>query len=236
MQTRYAANDRGATRLSWLDSRHTFSFGDWHDPRYMGVSVLRVINDDRVRAGAGFATHGHRDMEILTYVTAGVIAHEDSTGQREEVPAGEFQLMHAGKGILHSEFNALTDQELRFLQIWILPDETGGRPGYEQRGFPRRDGLQLIVSRDGADGSLTVRQDTRVWRGVLADGARQALPLASSRVGYLHVVSGVLDVAGQSLLEGDGMAISEEGGPVVEARADAEFLFFDLPPVTVARP
>lgn len=235
MRTLHAAGDRGVTRLSWLDSRHTFSFGDWHDPRRLGVSALRVINDDRVRPGAGFATHGHRDMEILTYVTAGAIAHEDSTGQHQEVPAGEFQLMHAGKGILHSEFNALPGQELRFLQIWILPDERGGHAGYEQRGFPRRKGLQLIVSRDGADGSLTVRQDARVWRGLMAGGERQVLPLDSLRAGYLHVVSGVLDVAGQSLREGDGLAISGEAGPAVVAHADSEFLFFDLPPVPADR-
>lgn len=227
-----AADERGRTRISWLDSRHTFSFGDYFDPRHMGVSALRVINDDVVVPGAGFGTHGHRDMEILTYVTAGVIAHEDSTGNREQVPAGEFQLMHAGRGIRHSEFNASAQDTLRFLQIWILPDEVGGEPGYEQKRFARVDGLQLVVSPDGAHGSLTVRQDARVWRGVLAGGEQAALPLAAGRVGYLHVVNGRVDVLGQLLAEGDGIALADEDAPVVVALEAAEFLYFDLPPVT----
>lgn len=229
------AGERGQTSLSWLDSRHTFSFGDYFDPRHRGVSALRVLNDDRVRPGAGFGTHGHRDMEILTYVTEGAIAHEDSAGHREEVPAGEFQLMHAGKGIYHSEFNASQEEALRFLQIWIMPDELGGRPGYEQKRFARVDGLQLIASRDGTDGSLTVRQDVKVWRAVLAAGAQCALPVVVPRIGYLHLVSGELEVGGLSLGEADGLAIGGESLPVVTANAAAEFLFFDLPAVTAAR-
>ncbi|MFP5384221.1 MAG: pirin family protein [Gammaproteobacteria bacterium] len=235
------AGERGQTSLSWLDSQHTFSFGDYFDPRHRGVSALRVLNDDRVRPGAGFGTHGHRDMEILTYVTEGAIVHEDSAGHREEVPAGEFQLMHAGKGIYHSEFNASQDEQLRFLQIWIMPDELGGRPGYEQKRFARVDGLQLIASRDGgdgcdgADGSLTVRQDVKVWRAVLAAGAQCALPVVAPRIGYLHLVSGALETGGLSLGEADGVAIGEESLPRVTATATAEFLFFDLPAVTAAR-
>lgn len=224
------AADRGQTGLAWLDSRHTFSFGDYFDPRFLGVSALRVINDDTVRAGAGFGTHGHRDMEILTYVTEGVIAHEDSTGNRETVPAGEFQLMHAGKGIYHSEFNASQTDLLRFLQIWIKPGETGGRPGYEQKRFPRIDGLQLVVSPDGADGSLTVRQDARVWRLSLAAGAAQALPLSASRVGFLHVVNGALTVGAEVLSAGDGATLRDLDMAVVTASTPAECLFFDLPP------
>lgn len=226
------AGERGLTALDWLDSRHTFSFGDYFDRRHQGVSALRVINDDTVRAGAGFDTHGHRDMEILTYVTEGVIAHEDSAGHREEVPAGEFQLMHAGKGIRHSEFNASPTGVLRFLQVWILPDEVGGQPGYEQKRFPRIDGLQLVVSRDGSAGSLTVRQDAKVWRGVLADGVQCALPLTAPRVGYLHLVRGALAAGGEMLKAGDGVAIAGETLPVVTAQGASEFLFFDLPPVT----
>lgn len=233
-QLREAAQ-RGQTGLSWLDSRHTFSFGDYFDPRHMGVSSLRVLNDDRVRPGAGFGTHAHRDMEILTYVTEGVIAHEDSAGHREQVPAGEFQVMHAGKGILHSEFNASSTDPLRFLQIWILPDEIGGRPGYEQKRFPRVDGLQLVASRDGANGSLTVRQDVQVWRGVLAEGAQCVLPLVAPRMAYLHLVTGALAIDGLSLREADGLAIEDKSRPVVVADAAAEFLFFDLPPVTADR-
>lgn len=224
-----AAAERGATRLSWLDSRHTFSFGDWYDPRHMGVSALRVINDDTVVPGAGFGTHGHRDMEILTYVTEGVIAHEDSTGNREQVPSGEFQLMHAGRGIRHSEFNASRDSALRFLQIWIEPNETGGAPGYEQKNFPHSDGLQLIVSPDGRDGSLTIRQEARVYRGVASGSAVLALPLATGRQGYLHVVRGAFTVAGHALVQGDGVAITSRDDTQVRAEPAGEFLFFDLP-------
>lgn len=234
------ATARGRTRLDWLDSLHTFSFGEYYDPRHMGVSALRVINDDRVVPGGGFGTHGHRDMEILTYVTGGVIAHEDSTGKREQVPAGEFQLMHAGKGIFHSEFNASKSDELKFLQIWILPDQIGGRPGYEQKRFPPVDGLQLVVSPDGAEGSLTVRQNARVYRAQLADGQSLSLPLAPDRIGYVHVVRGRVTLNGnaagngQALAAGDGLAIRDEAQPELRGDEDAEILFFDLPPVAEA--
>ena len=226
-----AAEERGRTRIAWLDSQHSFSFGDYYDPRHLGVSALRVINDDRVIPGAGFGTHGHRDMEILTYVTAGVIAHEDSTGNREQVPAGEFQLMHAGRGIRHSEFNASSDSELRFLQIWIVPNEFGGEPGYEQKQFPRVDGLQLVVSADGAGGSLTLRQDARVYRGIVAARQSLTLPLAGGRIGYLHVVRGEMSVAGHALSAGDGLSVTADDALEVTASTDGEFLFFDLPPV-----
>lgn len=227
-----AADARGMTRLAWLDSRHSFAFGDYYDPRFLGVSALRVINDDVVTPGAGFGTHGHRDMEILTYVTEGTIAHEDSTGGREQVPAGEFQLMHAGKGIYHSEFNASPADTLRFLQIWILPNEIGGKPGYEQKRFGRVDGLQLVASPDGAEGALSVRQDARIYRATLVAGAGLVLPLAAARVGYVHVVRGALVLAGHALATADGMTITDEVNPALVATADAEFLFFDLPPVT----
>ncbi|MFZ5757167.1 MAG: pirin family protein [Pseudomonadota bacterium] len=228
-----AAEDRGQTRLAWLDSRHSFSFGDYFDPRHLGVSALRVINDDTVTPGAGFGSHGHRDMEILTYVIDGTIAHEDSTGNREQVPAGEFQLMHAGSGIYHSEFNASRNDTLKFLQIWILPDVLGGAPGYEQKRFERVAGLQLVASPDGAEGSLTVRQNVRIHRGVLAAGDTLALPLAPGRIGYLHMVRGRLSVSGgHALAAGDGLAIRDEAQPQVSAGEHSEFLFFDLPPVT----
>ena len=228
-----AAHERGHTGLAWLQSRHSFSFGDYFDPRHPGVSALRVLNDDTVIPGAGFDTHGHRDMEILTYVTAGTIAHEDSAGNREQVPAGEFQLMHAGRGIRHSEFNASASAPLQFLQIWLLPDQPGGAPGYQQKNFPRVAGLQLVVSPDGADGSLQLRQNARVYRALTAAGAGLALtlPLAANRIGYLHVVRGQVNVGGAALAAGDGVAITDEMNPPAAASADAEFLFFDLPPV-----
>jgi redox-sensitive bicupin YhaK (pirin superfamily) len=229
MATFRAAAERGSTRISWLDSRHTFSFGDYYDAAHMGVSALRVINDDVVIPGAGFGTHGHRDMEILTYVTEGVIAHEDSTGKREQVPAGEFQLMHAGKGIYHSEFNASQDLTLRFLQIWIQPNRIGGKPGYEQKDFPRVDGLQLVVSPDGVSGSLTVRQDARVYRGASQQGASLTLPLTAGRQGYVHVVRGSVTLAGFALVAGDGLALTVADALTATATPATEFLFFDLP-------
>lgn len=226
-----AAEDRGQTRLAWLDSRHSFSFGDYFDPRHLGLSALRVINDDTVLPGAGFDTHGHRDMEILTYVTEGVIAHRDSTGGQQQVPAGEFQLMHAGKGIFHSEFNASRTSALKFLQIWIQPDSLGGVPGYEQKRFLPTPGLQLIASPDGAEGSLTVRQNMRVYRVTLAAGATTSLPLAAGRIGYVQVVRGRFRVDGQPLAAGDGIALQDEPPPVLGAGEEGEVLFFDLPPL-----
>lgn len=232
MHVQRPAAARGQTRIGWLDSRHSFSFGEYHDPRHMGISALRVLNDDTVAPAAGFPTHPHRDMEILTYVTAGVIAHADSTGSRRQVPAGEFQLMHAGTGIRHSEYNASPTDRLHFLQIWILPSVPGGEPGYEQRDFPRRPGIQVIAAPGGEGGALALRQDARVHRALLVAGERLPLPLAAARVGYLHVVAGALRVGDSKLAAADGLAISGEGSPVSEAMTDTEFLFFDLPPTT----
>ncbi len=231
MEALRAAADRGQTRLAWLDSRHSFSFGEYFDPRHLGISALRVINDDTVQPGAGFDTHGHRDMEILTYVTAGVIAHRDSTGGQEEVPAGEFQLMHAGRGIRHSEFNASKEQTLKFLQIWIQPDQLGGEPGYEQKNFACRPGLQLVVSPDGAEESLRIRQNAKVYRLILAADGSVQLPLAAGRIGYLHVVRGRLQCAGVVLSVGDGYTVHDGAPVIVQAGEDVEVLFFDLPPV-----
>lgn len=232
MQALRAADDRGTTRFAWLDSRHTFSFGHYFDPRHLGVSALRVINDDTVQPGAGFDTHGHRDMEILTYVTAGAIAHRDSTGGQQEVPAGEFQLMHAGRGIYHSEFNASRREPLKFLQIWIQPDRLGGEPGYEQKRFARQPGLQLVASPDGADGSLNLRQNARIYRLQLAAGEAAELPLVAGRVGYLHLVRGRVRLAGQLLAAGDGyMLVADASANAVAASEETEALYFDLPPV-----
>jgi hypothetical protein len=221
------ADSRGASRFEWLDSRHTFSFGSYYDAARMGVSALRVINDDLVAPGAGFETHGHRDMEILSYVTEGAMRHRDSTGQEGLITAGQFQLMTAGRGILHSEFNDSATEPLAFLQIWIRPAAPGGTPGYQQRDFPRVPGRQRIAS---PDGPLRLGQDASVSRVLLPPGASEKLELAPGRVGYLHLVAGKLHLDGVTLARGDGAALRD--APRLELRADdaAEALWFELPP------
>jgi redox-sensitive bicupin YhaK (pirin superfamily) len=162
MITLRSSEARGRGNHGWLDSRHSFSFADYYDPKHMGFSALRVINEDQVTPGSGFGTHGHKDMEIISYVLDGVIAHKDSEGNVQQLPAGEFQLMSAGSGIRHSEYNASESSGLRFLQIWIQPDQFGGKPGYQQKNFGQRNGLTLVISPDGEAGSLTLRQDARL--------------------------------------------------------------------------
>ena len=223
------STERGVTALAWLDSRHTFSFGHYYDPRYMGVSALRVLNDDHVQPGAGFAAHGHQDMEILTYVTEGVIAHRDSMGHTTRLPAGEFQLMSAGTGIRHSEYNASDTEPLRFLQIWIVPDQRGLTPGYQQKQFPVTAPMQLIASPDGRDGSLRVHQDASVYQVAL--GAAQSITWAvvPGRSVYVHLVHGTLTVNGAVLQAGDGVTITAEKTVDLRGTTAAEALLFDLP-------
>lgn len=221
------SDSRGHSHLGWLDSRHTFSFASYHDPRHMGVSVLRVINQDRVTPGAGFPAHSHDNMEILTCVLKGAITHRDSMGNEVRVDAGEFQLMSAGTGITHSEYNR-EREELEFLQIWIYPDSHHTEPGYQQRRFPRRPGLQLVVSPDGADDSLRIRQKARVYRGLLAAG-ESATPALAGKHAWLQVIHGSLAVAGELLHDGDGATLREEAAPLLRADSDSEFLLFDLP-------
>lgn len=222
------ASDRGPTNLGWLDSRHTFSFGRYHDPRHMGFRSLRVINDDRVEPKMGFAEHGHSDMEIISYVVEGKLAHKDSAGHASEVGPGGVQRMTAGSGIRHSEFNPSRDEKVRFLQIWIEPESPGIEPSYEDIHAPGGNPLRLIASSDARDGSARVHQDVAVYGGVLGTDAR-TIDLAEGRHAWVQVVRGAITVNGVELNEGDGAAISEERALNLSGTSDdAELLIFDL--------
>lgn len=228
------SSQRGSADFGWLQSRHSFSFGRYYDPAQMGFSALRVINDDRVTPGAGFDTHGHRDMEIISLVLDGVIAHRDSTGQVAELPAGEYQLMSAGRGIMHSEFNARAKQNLHFLQIWIEPDSLGGEPGYQQKPFAQTPGLRLIASKDGAAGSLLLKQNAKLFQLRLDAQTSLNYQTQAGRKLYLHLVAGSL--SGQSgeqhisLQPGDGVKIADLTDWQFSSGAEPVFaLLFDLP-------
>jgi redox-sensitive bicupin YhaK (pirin superfamily) len=225
------AAERGRTNVGWLDSRHTFSFGDYHDGRHMGFRSLRVINDDRVDAGEGFPTHSHRDMEILSYVLEGALEHEDSMGTGSVIHPGEIQLMRAGTGVSHSEFNHSRTEPVHFLQIWIAPAERGLPPAYGQRAVDQdaaRAGFAVLASHDGRDESLGLRQDVDLLLAVLATGDRRERPLAPGRHAWVHVARGKVALNGQPMAEGDGAAISDERAIELEAAGDAEVLLFDL--------
>lgn len=228
------SSQRGSADFGWLKSRHSFSFGRYYDPAQMGFSALRVINDDRVTPGAGFDTHGHRDMEIISVVLDGVIAHRDSTGEVAELPAGEYQLMSAGRGIMHSEFNARTNQNLHFLQIWIEPDSLGGEPGYQQKPFAQTPGLTLVASKDGAEGSLLLKQNAKLFQLRLDAQSSLQYQTQVGRKLYLHLVSGGL--SGQSgeqhisLQPGDGVKIADLTDWQFSSGTEPVFaLLFDLP-------
>jgi len=226
------ADERGRTHLGWLDSRHTFSFGDYYDPRAMGFSVLRVINDDRVHPGAGFPRHPHRDMEIVSYVLNGSIEHQDSLGTGSVIKPGDVQRMTAGTGVLHSEYNPSKQDPLHFLQIWILPERDGLKPSYEQKSFTEesiKNRLHLVASHDGRDGSITVHQDVRLFAGRLGAGATARAELDPKRLGWLQVARGAVTANGQRLGEGDGAAIDGESALELRAEDNAEVLLFDLP-------
>jgi redox-sensitive bicupin YhaK (pirin superfamily) len=221
--------DRGVTDLGWLDSRHTFSFGDYQDRRHQQFRALRVINDDRVAPGAGFPTHPHRDMEILTCVLGGALEHRDSMGNGEVIRAGEWQAMTAGTGVTHSEFNPSRADPVHLLQIWLFPDRRGHAPGYRQKLFADADKAgrwALVASPDGADGSLTIHQDARVYQARLAPGQAVTHALAPSRAAYLHVATGAATVNGERLTAGDGAAVEDESA--VTVTGDGEVLLFDL--------
>ncbi len=225
------SNDRGHTKLSWLDSRHTFSFGDYYDRQHMGFRDLRVINEDRVVPGKGFPTHSHRDMEIITYVLEGAVAHQDSTGTSTMIRPGDVQRMSAGTGISHSEYNASQNEPVHFLQIWIVPDETGLAPGYEQKAFSlhKHQGTgTLVASKDGRDGSITVHQNVDVWAARLSPEEQAVFPLKPNRGAWIQMARGAGMLNGTLLRAGDGAAASQEELLELKAIDEAEFLMFDL--------
>jgi redox-sensitive bicupin YhaK (pirin superfamily) len=232
MITRRPAEERGHFDHGWLDTYHTFSFAAYHDPAHMGFRDLRVINDDVVQPGRGFGTHGHQDMEIVTYVIEGALEHRDSTGTGSVLRPGDVQRMTAGRGIRHSEFNASREDRLRLLQIWILPAEPGLEPGYEERTFPaaeRRNRLCALVTPDGADGTLRIHQDVSVHAALLDAGATTDRAPAPGRHGWVQVARGAVTVNGIDLAEGDGAAVSDETSLAFTAGPEgAEFLYFDL--------
>ena len=224
------ASDRGHAEHGWLESFHTFSFADYHDPHQMGFGSLRVINEDRVKAGAGFPTHGHRDMEIISYVLEGAIAHKDSMGTGAVLRPGEVQRMSAGTGVTHSEFNASKTDGLHFLQIWIQPDARGIASTYEQKMFgdDRKGKLRVVVSPDGRDGSLSIRQDATMYAALLAKGERVEHALAPGRRAWLQVARGEATLNDTKLAAGDGAAITNEAKLALTATSDAELILFDL--------
>ena len=225
------ANDRGTANFGWLDSKHTFSFGHYYDPKHMGFSALRVINDDLVKPGAGFDTHGHRDMEIISYVLEGVIEHKDSEGNVQTLPAGEFQLMSAGSGIYHSEYNGSQSEDLKFLQIWIQPNTSGNKPGYQQKDFGKNTGLTAIATPDGRDGTLHIKQDASLFQLILEPGQSIELPIANDRKVYVHQVTGQLSIDDVLLTSGDGAKIEAQSqlSFANQSNESVTALVFDLP-------
>lgn len=222
---------RGHADHGWLDSFHSFSFADYYDPAWMGWGNLRVINEDRIAPGTGFGTHGHRDMEIISYVLAGELAHKDSMGNVKGIPPGDVQRMSAGTGVRHSEFNHAPNATTHFLQIWIQPSVTGIPPSYEQTSFAeadKRDRLRLVASPDGRDGSVTIHADARMYAGLFNGAATTSLPLAPGRKAYVHVVKGAITANGQRLGGGDALALAGEAEVTLADAADAEVLVFDL--------
>jgi redox-sensitive bicupin YhaK (pirin superfamily) len=225
------AAERGKTRTSWLDSNHTFSFNRYFDPRYTGFRDLLVINEDFVQPGQGFGTHSHENMEILSYVVDGALEHRDSTGGSGIIRPNELQRMTAGTGVSHSEFNASKTMPVHFLQIWILPDKQGLKPGYEQRSFPpdeRRGRLRLIASNDGANGSVVIHQDVKVYDGLFAVAEKVSHRMTGNRHGWVQVIKGAVIVNRTPLQGSDGAAISEETLLDIEATGESEILLFDL--------
>ena len=226
------SNERGHAQHGWLDSFHSFSFADYHDPRHMGFGALRVINEDRVQPGQGFGTHAHRDMEIISYVLEGGLAHRDSMGNGSVIRPGDVQRMSAGTGVAHSEFNASKTDPVHFLQIWIEPDRRGIVPGYEEKRFDaasKRGRLRLIASPDGAEGSVTIHQDARVFAALLDGGESIDYRPGAGRRTYLHVVRGEVAANGERLGHGDALKITGDAPLRLEHGRDAEILLFDLP-------
>ena len=225
------ASERGIANFGWLDSKHSFSFGSYYDPQHMGFSALRVINDDSITPGAGFATHGHRDMEIISYVLEGSIAHNDSEGNVEVLPAGEFQLMSAGSGITHSEYNASATEPLKFLQIWIQPNTLGNTPGYQQKNFGQAVGLTTIATPTGENGTLQIKQNATLSQLILAPKSEITYQIATDRKMYVHQVAGELNIEDQQLTIGDGAKLTDMTTVTLINPTDtqATALIFDLP-------
>jgi len=233
MITLRRSQERGYADHGWLKSFHSFSFADYHDPAHMGFGPLRVINEDRVAPGTGFGTHGHRDMEIISYVLEGELAHRDSMGNGSVIRPGDVQRMSAGSGVRHSEYNHAKDRTTHFLQIWIEPNVAGIAPGYEEKRFTDADKqgrLLLVASPDGADGSVRIHQDARLYVSRLAAGQTLSAELAAGRLGYLHLVRGAATVNGQRLAGGDAAKLRDESRLAISAEKDTELLLFDLPP------
>lgn len=225
------AEERGAANMGWLNSKHSFSFGHYHDPAHMGFGALRVINEDRVQPGEGFPTHGHENMEIISYVLDGALEHKDSIGTGSVIRPGEVQRMSAGAGIRHSEFNASDRAPVHFLQIWVVPNERDIDPGYEQKAFAdedRRGRLRLVASNDARDGSLKIHQDVDLYASLLDDGDEVSLPLRPGRQAWVQVARGTVQVNGEQLYPGDGAGLTAEETVTVTGTSDAEVLVFDL--------
>jgi redox-sensitive bicupin YhaK (pirin superfamily) len=232
------SSDRGFADHGWLKSFHSFSFADYYNPRRMGFGALRVINEDRIAPGTGFGMHGHRDMEIISYVLSGELAHKDSMGNGEPgspqagvIRPGDVQRMSAGTGVMHSEFNHAQDQVTHFLQIWIQPDRRGVTPGYEQKRFEdadKRGRLRLVASPDAAEGSVQIHAQARLYAGLFDAGEQTELALAPGRIAYVHLIRGALSANGQSLSAGDALQVADESRVVLADGQDAEVLVFDL--------
>ncbi len=225
------ANERGHANHGWLDSRHTFSFGHYYDPNFMGFGPLRVINEDQVKPAQGFGTHGHSDMEIISYVLDGALEHKDSLGTGSIIRPGDVQRMTAGTGVRHSEYNASSTDPVHFLQIWIIPEKNGLQPSYEQKAFSdeeKQGKLRLVGSRDGRDGSVTIHQDVNLYSALLSDGDEIDYDLAEGRNGWIQVARGSLRVDGSELSAGDGVALRGAKNVRLEGIEDAEILLFDM--------
>lgn len=234
MLTIRKSEDRGHADHGWLQSRFSFSFAEYHDPAHIHFGPLRVINDDYIAPGQGFGTHGHKDMEIVTYVLEGAVAHKDSLGNAGNIVPGEVQRMSAGRGIMHSEFNPNAGQRTHLLQIWIIPDRTGGSASYEQKAYDaseKRGKLRLVASPDGAEGSVTIQQNARMYAGLFDGGESTTHTLAAGRLAYVHVARGAVTVNGVALNEGDAIKIENEASVRIDKGSEAEVLLFDLPPL-----
>ncbi len=225
------ANERGLANHGWLNSRHTFSFGHYYDPEYMGFGPLRVINEDQVKPAQGFGTHGHSDMEIISYVLDGALEHKDSLGTGSIIKPGDVQRMTAGTGVRHSEYNASSTDSVHFLQIWIIPEKNGLKPSYEQKAFSdeeKQGKLRLVGSRDGRDGSVTIHQDVNLFSALLSEGDDIEHTLGEGRKGWVQVARGSLRLDGNELTAGDGVALQGEHTLKLEGTGDAEVLLFDM--------